>query len=281
MLKAVWLVVCGAVFGIANVIPGVSGGTLAVVMNVYDGLIDSIANFRKHMKQSIFFLLPFLAGAGAAILLFSKIVKMLLETHPMQVNFFFIGLMLGSLPLIGKKAFAGAKLKAGSIIGLLAGIGVMVIMFFLSPSESGGITETLTVSYFFLMLISGAVAAVTMIIPGISGSLMLLVIGVYNSVIAAVSNLNIMILIPFAIGVIIGFLAGTKLVAWCLSRAPKLTYCVIFGLVLGSLLPVFAESGFRADTTGLISVGIMVIGALIAYFMSREKSENKLEDVKE
>lgn len=275
MGNAIWLIVSGMVFGVANVIPGVSGGTLAVVMNVYDGLIDAVANFRKHAKESVKFLLPFLAGAGAAILLFSKLVKWLLGVCPMQVNFFFIGLMLGSIPLISKKAFEKGKVKPVNIICLLIGIGVMVGMFFLSPNKSGEIVSELTPSYFGLMLISGVVAAVTMIIPGISGSLMLLVMGVYNSVIAAVSGLNILILIPFAIGVLVGFILGVKVIDICLNKAPRATYCLILGLVAGSVLPVFAESGFSFGFDGIMSILCMLVGAAIAYFMSREKKAEK------
>lgn len=281
MLGMLWLVLAGAVFGIANVIPGVSGGTLAVVMNVYDGLIDSIANFRKHWKQSLRFLFPFLVGAGAAILLFSKLVKFLLDEYPMQVNFFFIGLIIGSIPMIAGKALKGTKVHFGHIVGLLVGLGLMVGMFFLSPNETAAVETQLTVPLFFTLLLSGIIAAVTMIIPGISGSLMLLVLGMYNTVIAAVSDLgnfnNILILLPFGFGVLIGFFAGTKLISVCLSKAPKVTYCLILGLVVGSLLPVFAESGFVFSTGGLIACGFLLIGAALAFFMGREKKEKVLE----
>lgn len=281
MLEMLWLVLAGAVFGIANVIPGVSGGTLAVVMNVYDGLIDSIANFRKHWKQSLRFLLPFLVGAGAAILLFSKLVKYLLEHFPMQVNFFFIGLILGSIPMIAGKALKNTKVKPAHILCLLLGLGVMVGMFFLSPSETAAVETQLNVPLFFMLLLSGFIAAVTMIIPGISGSLMLLVLGMYNTIISAVSDLgnlnNILILLPFGFGVLIGFFAGTKLIAVCLRKAPKVTYCLILGLVIGSLLPVFAESGFALSTGGLISCGFLLIGAALAFFMSREKKEDQIK----
>lgn len=275
MLGIVWLVLAGTVFGIANVIPGVSGGTLAVVMNVYDKLIDSIANFRKHWKQSLRFLLPFLVGAGAAILLFSKLVKFLLDNFPMQVNFFFIGLILGSIPMIAGKALKNTKVKPAHIACLLLGFGVMVGMFFLSPNESAAAETQLSVPLFFMLLVSGFIAAVTMIIPGISGSLMLLVLGMYNTVITAVSDIgtlnNILILLPFGFGVLIGFFAGTKLIAICLRKAPKVTYCLILGLVVGSLLPVFAESGFLFSAGGLIACGFLLIGAALAFFMSREK----------
>jgi len=276
MLGMLWLVLAGAVFGIANVIPGVSGGTLAVVMNVYDRLIDSIANFRKHLKQSLRFLLPFLTGTGVAILLFSKLVKFLLERFPIQVNFFFIGLILGSIPMIAGKALKNIKVRPAHIVCLLLGLGVMAGMFFLSPNESTAVETQLSVPLFFMLLVSGFIAAVTMIIPGISGSLMLLVLGMYNTVITAVSDLgkldNILILLPFGFGVLIGLFAGTKLISICLRKAPKVTYCLILGLVIGSLLPVFAELGFVFSTGGLVACGFLLIGAALAFFMSREKN---------
>ena len=96
----------GAIIGIANIIPGVSGGTMAVVMNIYDQLIGSISKFFRNFKKNLLFLIPILIGAGAGIFLFSLLLGSLLEKYPMPVNFFFLGLILGSIPMLYKRATA-------------------------------------------------------------------------------------------------------------------------------------------------------------------------------
>lgn len=272
MVQFLWLMLCGAIIGVADVIPGVSGGTMAVVLNIYDELIDAVGNFFKNWKKNVRFLIPFGIGAGLAIIIFGKLIKFLLENYPMQVNFFFLGLILGSIPLISKKSLAGG-IKVPGVVALLGGAGVMVAIFLLSPAESAGLITTLTPYYFFLLVVTSFVAAIAMIVPGISGSMMLLIFGVYYSVIGAVSDLNILVLIPVAIGVLAGLLLGAKLIAVCLKKFPQITYCVIFGLIIGSLFPVIRNAGFTFSLTGLISILLMLVGAVTAYLMSREKPE--------
>lgn len=279
MGNMIWLLIGGAVFGIANVIPGVSGGTMAVVMGIYDDLIDAVGNFFKDWKKNLKFLLPFLIGAGVAILLFSTLIKMLLENYSTQVNFFFLGLILGSVPMIWSKAFK-SKAQITGIIGLLAGLAIMILMTYFSPEESTAAFTTLNVGRFFLLLVSGFIAAITMIIPGVSGSMMLLIIGVYYTVIGAVSELNILLLIPTAIGILLGLLIGTKLIAICMKKFSHVTYCTILGLVIGSVLPVFKESGFitMASDNGFNIIVItaalcLITGAILAFILGREKSD--------
>lgn len=270
MKKKIWLLLCGMVFGIANGIPGVSGGTMAVVMGVYDDLIDAIGNFRKEWKKSLQFLVPFLIGTGVALIAFARVIELLIERFPMQLNFFFIGLIIGCIPLIGKKAFSG-RIKPAGVLAFLAACGVMVATIFVSEGDSGNIIRTLTVSNVFRFFMGGFVAAIAMIIPGISGSMMLVVMGIYWSAIAAINDLNIPIILAVGLGIVAGIFLGAKLISICLSHFPGVTYCAILGLIIGSLVVMFHASGFAFSGTGIVSILLLLAGAALAFLLSRDK----------
>lgn len=268
MGQYLWLLLSGAVFGVANVIPGVSGGTMAVVMGVYDGLVDAIGNFRKNWRKSVKFLLPFLAGAGVAILLFAKLVRVLLEAYPTQVLFFFCGLIIGCLPAVAKRA-AESGIKPGTVIAGLVTLAFMIATMFFQGSETGNVLQSLTVQSGLLLFISGMVAAFAMVIPGVSGSMMLMIMGMYWTVLTAVDELNILLLLPFALGVLAGLLLGTKFIAFCLKRFPSVTYGAIVGLVLGSVVAMFRDVSFSVNAQGLVSLIFLLLGAAIAILMGR------------
>lgn len=275
-MSYIWIVICGMIVGVANIIPGVSGGTMAVVLNIYDKVISSIADFFKDWKKNIKFLLPLLIGAGLGIFLFGKLLGFLLESYPMQVNFFFVGLILGSIPMISKKAMdGGANLSAG--IAFAIGVGIMIFMFFVSPAEKSG-DAAMSTGLFVMLVISGFIGAIAMIIPGISGSLMMLILGMYNIVLTAVGNLDVIKLLPVAIGIIAGLLVGAKFIKFCMSRFPQITYCVILGLVVGSILSVVKEAGFEWGAAGIVSLVLMLVGAGLAFWMSKLKIADDSDD---
>lgn len=264
----------GIVLGIANIIPGVSGGTMAVVFGVYDRLIAAITLNLKKILKDLPFLLLLGAGLVTGIILFSNVVTWLFGRWPHQTNFFFLGIILGSIPFIHARA-KGAGFKAGSWVALVLGIAVMVVMFLLDSGEESGaavITRAspAIIAWLFAM---GFVAAVTMIIPGISGSFVLLILGAYETIIRAVSDMNIPLLIPVAVGVIAGLLLGAQLVRFLLGRFHSLTYAAIYGLVIGSLLPVFP--GLPAGVLPIAgSVFALAAGTLISWYFSRtEKAD--------
>lgn len=264
----------GIVLGIANVIPGVSGGTMAVVFGVYDRLIAAITLNLKKILKDLPFLLLLGAGLVTGIILFSNIVTWLFGHWPHQTNFFFLGIILGSIPFIHVRA-KGSGFKAGSWVALVLGIAVMAVMYVLDNGRETGAAVITRASPEILawLFAMGFVAAVTMIIPGISGSFVLLILGAYETIIRAVSDMNFPLLVPVAFGVIAGLLLGAQLVRFLLTRFHGLTYAAIYGLVIGSLLPVFP--GFPA---GLIpvagSVFALAAGTFISWFFSKtEKTD--------
>ena len=182
----------GLVVGVANIIPGVSGGTMAVVMGIYDRLIGAVSDLRRDFKNSLLYLFPIGIGAVLGIVLFSHLIKFLLEGYPMPTNLFFLGLILGSIPMIFRRARKESFQKS-SLLPFAVSFAVMLLMtIFQNVSDaSSALITTLTPLTAIRLLLSAAVAAACMIMPGISGSMVMVLLGVYTSVLTAISDLNI------------------------------------------------------------------------------------------
>lgn len=275
----------------ANVIPGVSGGTLAVVFNIYDRFVNAITYNVKKLWANKRFVGPLISGMALGVLLFSKLITVLYEHFPVQTNFFFTGLIIGSLPMIFAstvKTDEGKKLSAGKYIGIFicvaAGLSALLFFSYLEGSFDGStpdMTSALPDFTFKLAMrifIAGYIGAIAMVIPGISGSLLMLILGVYTIVMKSIPSLFIpseffhalFLLLPNGIGVLIGLICGAKLVAWLLKKAPNHTYAVILGLLLGSAVNLFP--GFASIQNAGQAIACLlcvIIGAAMAYFSGR------------
>ncbi len=280
MKELLKLFVTGIILGVANVIPGVSGGTMAIVFNVYERLLSVITiNIKKILSQWKF-VLPLGAGVVTGILLFSKVITFLFTSYPVPTNMFFCGLIAGSIPLVFRK-IPGKGLRKWSpsiMLSLLVSFGVMALMFLFSPDDASIVYTELTFTLFIRLTVSAALAAVAMIIPGISGSFLMIVLGVYTTIIASISDMNIPLLIPVAAGVIIGLFSGAGLVKFLLSRIPGQTYGAIFGLVLGSIMVILPFEGFIGSYTDgsflpvlILSLASCILGFVLAYFSSKNE----------
>ena len=293
MIGAIKLFFIGIILGVANVIPGVSGGTIAVVFNVYDRLIGVITIKIKKILSEWKFILPLGLGMVAGIIGFSKILTFLFEHYPMQTNLFFVGIIAGSIPLIYRKIKSSMKEVSEknkkvpfftTILCCVIFLGIMIIMtVFKDVSTSTVIYTELSLPLFFLLLVSGALGAIAMIIPGISGSFLLLAIGTYATVISSVSDFNIPLMIPTAIGILIGLLVGAFLVRTLMEKVPCQTYGAIFGLIIGSIFTVFPLGLLITRCTELsgdtftASLGALLVGLLccvVGFFTSYLSSKN-------
>ena len=261
----------GAMLGIANVIPGLSAGTLAVIFGVFDRIISSISGFFKDIKGNLRFLLPIFLGMGVGILIFSGIFEFMIETVPVATNFFFIGIVLGSFPMLWNKSVKGG-FQAKHLIGFVLALAVMIVMYVVSPIDHE-VVRTLDFAMGLKLFFSGIAAAFAMIIPGISGSFVLLLLGCYATVIAAVADLNIPMLIVLAAGCGFGVLLGSVIIEKLLKHFEKATYFTILGLVIGSLPHMYP--GFSWSVEGIAAVILLVVGAAVAYWFSRPKEEKK------
>lgn len=263
-------IIKGMILGIANVIPGVSGGTMAVVLGIYNKLIHSVNNFFKDIKNNFKFLLEIAIGLGIGVVLFSNIITILLQKYPQQTNFLFIGLILGTCPLLYKEA-SKTKIKPINYMWFIVALSLLIAMsVFKHVDSTATIIRTVTLANSFKLILAGFIAAIAMVLPGISGSFVLLLLGLYTTLTTAVKEFNIALLLVVILGVVIGFLTMTKLVESLFNKFPQSAYCIILGLVLGSIFSIFP--GFSFNISGFVSIITLIIGFLIAFLISKKEN---------
>ena len=214
-MKFVIYAIYGCIIGVANIIPGVSGGTMAVILNIYDKLIDSVIGIKKHIKESLSFLIPVAIGGGLGIFGFSKLLKYLIANYPAPTFLFFIGLILGTVPMIFKKVLTAKdgnkKFNIYSIIPFIVFFGIMIALSFFNTENSSSSQIQLDFVNWIYLFFGSALAAMCMIIPGVSGSMILMILGLYSTVLGAVADIfsnfsnSIMILIPAGLGIALLF----------------------------------------------------------------------------
>lgn len=261
----------GVLMGISDLIPGVSGGTIAFILGIYDRLLAAISGFfSREWKKHLGFLVPLAMGIVITLLLFSRVIDFLLTNYFEATQFFFMGLIIGVLPYIMRTAEVKKNFKARHIV-ILAVIGIaLASTAFVQTSDAIPPITDLSVPSFFLLFFSGWIASMAMLLPGISGSFILLLIGVYSTAINALSTLNIPVVLAIGAGVMIGFIISSKLIRYLLIHYTYVTYAAIIGLILGSLFVVFP--GFSGDTTTLLlSLATFTAGLVFTLLFSSPK----------
>ena len=238
-IQAIGKCIKGAMIGIANTIPGVSGGTVAVTVNIYNQLLQAISTITsKQWKQSLETLIPVGIGAAAGIYGFSWIISKSYTYTPMQTQYFFMGLIIGSIPCIYQQIRV-AKTKAWHVTAGIIAFSLLVIQAEIGNIQGSSSITTLAIHNIPRLFGAGMLAAATMIIPGISGSFILLLLGLYHTVIEAVNTLNIPVLLIIGFGALIGIIAASKLIILLLKHQFALTYWIILGLVAGSVISLW------------------------------------------
>lgn len=274
MIKAI---LRGMVIGIANIIPGVSGGTMAVAMGIYDKMIHAATHLFSEFKKSMKVLLPILIGAVIAVVVVARIIEFAFDKAPIQTNLFFIGLILGSLPMMAQKV-KGNTIRISHIISFLIFFALVIAFALMGEGEERAAELTINLIGALKLFGVGVVAAATMVIPGVSGSMMLMLMGYYNPVLKTinsfVSNLadgNVAgmwhdcgFLIPFGIGVVFGIFAIAKIIEKIFEKFPMQAYWAIIGLIIASpvaivLLNDFSGINVVSVITGLVMLGIGII----------------------
>ena len=263
--------ISGIVFGIANVIPGVSGGTMLVVFGVFDKITEAISGVKK-ILHNLGFLITFGLGAGAGILLSAKVIGKLFSIFAIQTNMLFIGLILGGIPLIVKIGTSEKKVKPLCIVPFLISMAVVVVLSVLEKMDIFTMSaENVTgfdMIFSLKMVVCAAIAAVTMIIPGISGSFMMMLLGVYETIIGALNTLNFYVIIPFAIGALIGIIFGAKLISILIKKNKLMVYSAITGMVIGSVYAILPDGfGFNLQTG--YGFAFMLIGVLVSVLIEK------------
>ena len=262
----------GIVLGITTAIPGVSVGTIAVVFNVFYRLIEIITPNIKKILSAWKFWLPLVIGGIAGIIFFSRVITFLFANYRLPTYWFFIGIIAGSLPMVYSRARRPDSVfpALSSIICGFFALALMIALAILKPGEEAAASTVLTPRLFGILTLGGALAAIAMIIPGISGSFLLLVTGLYRTIVQAVSDFNIPLIVPVALGAVIGLLAGAAFVRFLLKKVSKETYGAVLGLVVGSVIVLF-PGGFGSGITILFSVLSMLIGGTASFVLGRQK----------
>ncbi|MGP1993336.1 DUF368 domain-containing protein [Zobellia laminariae] len=288
----------GMAMGAADVVPGVSGGTIAFISGIYEELISSINNVDislfKELKENGLkaawsklngnFLLALFVGIGISVLSLAKLVSWLLENKPILIWSFFFGLVIASILLVGKEV---QKWDAKTLIALVLGAGIAYYITILPPSESAD-----SLPYLFL---SGALAICAMILPGISGAFILVLLGSYKTIIDAVHNLDLKIISVVGVGAIFGLLSFAKLLKWMFNHQKNLTLALLTGFIVGSLNKIWpwkrildtktigkkiitidenvSPFNFDGDNKIMIAIIAALVGFLVIFVLERTASK--------
>lgn len=269
----------GMVVGIANIIPGVSGGTMMVAMGLYDKLIHAITHLKSELKESIKLLVPIFLGAGIAIVALSRLFEYLLTNYPIPTNFAFCGLIAGSLPFIMKKV-KGHAMSVGKGICFVIFFAVVILMAVMGETSGNAADVSFGLVNVVKLLGVGIIAAATMVIPGVSGSMMLMLLGYYDTILRTI-NLFIDalvafdmqeilgqcgVLIPFGIGVVLGIFLIAKLIEFIFSKAEIHAYYAIIGLILASPIAILLKTDWSDFSVLMLLTGIITF--VLGWFVS-------------
>ena len=269
----------GVFMGIADAIPGVSGGTIALLLGIYEELISTISglNFSliTKLKNNGFrsfweslngnFLVTLVLGIGISLILFVKISANLLASHPLYVWSFFLGLILATVYVIYK------LIESWNLVNIISTL-LMIAFSIILTSDSLNISDDTNLFY---ILICGIIASSAMILPGISGSLILVILGVYKILVEALDNLDVKIISSFIVGAVIGVISFSKILKWLFKNYKSLAYSIMLGLVIGSIEKIWPwNKSFSAELSNLdlfLSISLVILGFIIVFILEKTK----------
>ena len=275
MKDKILLILKGFVLGIANIIPGVSGGTLAITLGIYERMIEAISHFFSNFKDNLKFIMFLGIGIILSLALFSNVIGFCLDKFTFATILFFIGIILGGMPILFKKVKGTVNVGNG-LVFLIAFLLVM-LMTFMSAGDKSISLDTLSVGKCISLFISGMIASASMLLPGISGSFVLMLIGYYHPIVNAIRSLtkfenifhNVVVLGIAGFGILLGIVLAAKLIEYLLDKYEIPTYYGIIGFVIASIISIFITA--VSSPVGIIEiiVGIllMILGMFIAKFI--------------
>ena len=279
------MILKGAVIGIANIIPGISGGTMAVSMGIYDKIIHAANHLLSEFKKSMQVLIPIVIGAGIGVVALARIIEIMFEKAPFQTNLLFIGLIIGGLPAMAKKV-KGKTVRLGHLLAFLLFFVLVTGLALVGEQEGAAADLSFSLLNVIKLLGVGVVASATMVIPGVSGSMMLMLMGYYNPILTEINrfidnllDFNIqglldgcLVLVPFGIGVVVGIFAIAKLIEIIFEKFPEHAYWAIIGLIAASPIAILLMNSFGAINVTAVITGIAALaaGAAIALKLGEE-----------
>lgn len=263
----------GFLIGSTMLVPGVSGGSMAIILGIYERLLSAISSLTRNVKENLLFLGLFVVSAGMGMLFLARPILSLLESYPKPMQCLFIGAVAGGIPVIWKQGkIERITWKTGLcfVAGFLSVIGISLIpaeIFqtgFAAKTTEVGVQSTGLFSY-LLLIVAGILSSTALVLPGISVSYFLLVLGLYQELMRAISEMDMEFLLPMGSGILIGVLLTTKALEYVLKRYPQVAYMVILGFVVGSvleILPQMPRGGEWLLCTGAGLTGFFAISTL-------------------
>lgn len=297
--NSVQLVLKGMCMGVAEIIPGISGGTIAFLLGIYENFINSIKSFNVNFFKLLFqfkikeaidavawrYLVTLVAGMGASIILLSHGLSWMIEHHPVYIFSFFFGLILATAPIIAR------MIDEWNIMKIIVFCGVAIATYFFVALVPLQTPESL-----LFVFLCGAIAISAMILPGISGSFVLLLLGKYHFILNSVNQRDFLTIIVFLLGIVVGVLTFVRVLSWLFHRYHDMTLCVLSGFVIGSLnkiwpwkktlrsmegrhgemIPIEQINQWPAavDHTVVIALLAMIIGFTLAIILNRGNSSS-------
>lgn len=272
----------GFAMGTSDLVPGVSGGTIALLLGIYNQCIASISGiFSRRFWPSFTFLIPIIIGMLLAMGSLSNLFNYLLSQHHIPTMFFFGGLIIGIVPYLLKISNYKTSFTTKHYMMVIAGIAILIVITLMNNSDKhAGETLTLSTGLIIKYFIAGMCASSAMLLPGISGSFMLLVFGVYGTVMLAISEVvklnfaGLPILLAVGFGVLAGFIISSKIIQYFLTHHKLMTFALIIGFVVGSLFAVFP--GLPTNIVmWFVSLVVFIIGFIVSLTLGRITAENE------
>lgn len=268
----------GAAIGTAMIIPGVSGGTLAVLLKIYDKMIDAISNLKKDFKNSFSFLLPIVLGAALAFAAMYYPLKYALQYAPLPTVLLFAGLMAGSCPKLISDARENGFKKRDLAITLIPFAFVIGICF-IPGMGNVNLGEDMAWHTYLTLVLAAVLASCALVVPGVSGSMLMMLFGFYQPLLDTFSLLRtsplhaFIVLGLFGVGLVIGFFTIAKLMQYLLKRFPRATYWAIVGFVVGSIPAIMIVFDYASSPLDGLQIGLgcalAVLGAVAAFLFTR------------
>ncbi|MEG2321864.1 MAG: DUF368 domain-containing protein [Bacilli bacterium] len=285
-MKKLLLIVKGFIMGIANVIPGVSGGTLAIILGIYEQFISSISHFFSNFKENIRFLIPLFIGLGLAIITMSGVIDYSFTHFPIPTTMFFVGLVIGGIPLLYNKVKGKKTNKVTSLLIALFTFSLVIFVALADKIFGHSLAVNLTslnLTGYITLFVVGVVAAATMVVPGISGSLVLMLLGYYYPILALIKSIihfenlttNLLVATVFGLGVILGIVLVSKLIEYLFKKYEVKTYYGVLGFIFASIIAIpistFSTITISADILNIV-IGCFVlgIGMVISYQLGKK-----------
>ncbi|HDP2069159.1 TPA: DUF368 domain-containing protein [Staphylococcus aureus] len=272
----------GFAMGTSDLVPGVSGGTIALLLGIYNQFISSISGiFSRRFWPSFTFLIPIIIGMLLAMGSLSNLFNYLLSQHHIPTMFFFGGLIIGIVPYLLKISNYKTSFTTKHYMMVIAGIAILIVITLMNNGDKhAGETLTLSTSLIIKYFIAGMCASSAMLLPGISGSFMLLVFGVYGTVMLAISEVvklnfaGLPILLAVGFGVLAGFIISSKIIQYFLTHHKLMTFALIIGFVVGSLFAVFP--GLPTNIVmWFVSLVVFIIGFIVSLTLGRITAGNE------